>query len=305
VHVGLLCNFRLPVPRYGGTERVIVWLARGLQALGHEVTVVAARGTKLPDTRVIHLDIHPKQALPTNAEDRLPPDVDVTHYHTPVYNPPRRPYIETQHGNAPDRPAGPRTVYVSRDHALRHGGATFVHNGLDPAEYGFDTEKDDYLLFLGRLHRVKGYREAMAIAHRRRERLVVAGGWRLVWRPGVRYVGRVGGERKRRLLARARALVAPVQWDEPFGLTIIEALVSGTPVVGTPRGALPEIITDEVGELHTSIDALAASLDRVANWAPDACRARVLEHFTHLSMTRAYLEQYAHVIEHGRLLPNV
>lgn len=305
MHVCLLCNFRLPVPRYGGTERVVVWLARGLRALGHEVTVVAARGTTLPGMRVVPLDVHRKQPLPSNVEDLLPPDVDILHYHIPMPRAPRRPYLETQHFNAVERPASPRTVYLSRDHALRHGGTTYVYNGLDPTDYRLDDEKGDYLLFLGRLHHVKGYRVAMTIAHRRRERLLVAGGWRLVWRPGVRYVGRVGGERKARLLSRARVLLAPIQWDEPFGLTVIEALVSGTPVVGTPRGALPEIVTEEVGALHTSVDEQAASVDRVEGLSPEACRARVLEHFTHLTMTRAYLEQYAHVIAHGRLRANI
>jgi len=305
MHVGLVCNFRLPVTRYGCTERVVVWLARGLGALGHDVTVVAGRGTKLPGVRVVEVDVHPKRPPPPDVEDRLPPDVDVIHFHTFVPHPPRRPYLETQHVNAPDRAGGPRMVYVSRDHARRHGGSAFVHNGLDPSEYRYETAKSDYLLFLGRLHAVKGYREAMRIAHQRRERLLVAGGWRLVWRPGVRYLGRVGGDRKAELLARARALLAPVQWDEPFGLTAIEALASGTPVVAMARGALPEIVTDEVGALASSVDELSRTLDRASAWSPAACRNRVLEHFTHLHMARAYLDQYANVIETGEVKRNL
>lgn len=305
MHVGLVSNFRLPVTRYGGTERVVVWLARGLVALGHEVTVAAARGTRLPGLRVVELDVHPKQPPPPDLERLLPADVDVIHFHTVAAHAPRRPFLETEHVNAPDRTGGARTVYLSRDHARRHGGRAFVHNGLDPGEYRYESVKDDYILFLGRLHGVKGYREAMQIAHRRRERLVVAGGWRLVWRPGVRYVGRVGGNRKAKLLAGAKALLAPVRWEEPFGLTAIEALVSGTPVVAMARGALPEIVTDEVGALGHSVDELACALDRLADWTPEACRRRVLEHFTHTHMARAYLEQYVSVIERGEVARNL
>ncbi len=101
---------------------------------------------------------------------------------------------------------------------------------------GFRREKDDYDLFLGRLHRAKGYRLAVEGAKRTRRRLLVAGGWRPSLSRWVRYIGKVGGDRKAALLAGARVLWMPAQWEEPCGNTILEALVSGTPVLGTRRG---------------------------------------------------------------------
>ena len=99
------------------------------------------------------------------------------------------------------------------------GGEAFVYNGLDPAEFTFRRDKADYDLFLGRLHRVKGYRWAIAGARRARRRLVLAGGWRPSLRPSIRYVGQVGGTRKAELLAGARCLWMPALWNEPFGIT--------------------------------------------------------------------------------------
>jgi glycosyltransferase involved in cell wall biosynthesis len=93
----------------------------------------------------------------------------------------------------------------------------------------------------------------------------------------------------------------PVQWDEPFGLTAIEAMFSGTPVLGTPRGALPEIITPDVGGLATSLDELVALRRRLSEWSPAAARARADRYFTHGRMARDYLRMYEHFLAHGSL----
>lgn len=285
---------------------MVAWLARALVALGHDVTLVSARGSRIPGVRQIDVDPRWAESREFAVESLLSGMIDLVHYFMPAHQPPERPYVETVGTNLRhDQPPRRHVIYVSRDHARRHGGRTFVYNGIDPAEYRYREAKDNYLLFLGRLHRVKGYREAMEIAWRRRERLVVAGGWRLAWRPGVRYVGKVGGDRKARLLAGARALLAPIRWDEPFGLVVLEALVSGTPVLGTPRGAFPELVSPEVGALAETVDDLVAALDRVHEWSPERCRAHVLERFTHLHMARAYLAQYRHLLEHGELRPCV
>jgi glycosyltransferase involved in cell wall biosynthesis len=108
----------------------------------------------------------------------------------------------------------------------------------------------------------------------------------------VKYVGEVDGRRKAVLLARARALWMPALWDEPFGLTTIEALFSGTPVLGTRRGALPEILTDAVGAMADTLDALLAAAETIGTRRPDACRARAEAYFTHLKMAEGYVRLY-------------
>jgi len=190
-------------------------------------------------------------------------------------------------------------VALSADHARRSGAWAWVHNGLDPSEYRFRSRKDPYDLFLGRLHSAKGWQWAVKGARRAGKRLVLAGGWRPVFRRGIRMVGRVAGERKAELLAGAECLWMPARWEEPFGLTLIEALVSGTPVLGTRRGALPEIVTPGTGALGDSLDELVSLRPGVASLDPEVCRARVLEHFTHRRMAEAYLGLYRQLLTRG------
>jgi glycosyltransferase involved in cell wall biosynthesis len=302
VHVALYFNGRLPVRTYGGTQRVVLWLAQGLAELGHTVSLLAPRGSSSAHARVIPLD---PAAIRTPGFDLtrfLPAGADLIHLHAPVARAPGAPHLFTWHGNARPGEALPaHVVFLSADHAHRHGRAAFVYNGLDPAGCRFRAAKAEYDLFLGRLHRAKGVDWAIEGARRTRRRLVIAGGWRPSWRKGIRYVGQVGDERKAELLAGAACLWMPAQWDEPFGLTLIEALASGTPVLGTRRGALPEIVSVDVGALGDSVDelvALRASCDRLD---PAACRARVGRFFTHRTMAAEYLRAYQALLSSGSL----
>ena len=126
---------------------------------------------------------------------------------------------------------------MSENHARRHGGRAWVHNGLDPADFRFRREKDDYDLFLGRLQRAKGYRWAVEGERRTRRRLLLAGGWRPSLSRYVRYVGRVGGERKTDVACGARVLWMPALWEEPCSNAILEALVSGALRCSAPAAA--------------------------------------------------------------------
>ena len=302
MRIALLYHGVLPVERYGGTERVVVWLARGLAELGHEVVLIAGPGSKVPEARLVPVDPQRAEHAGFDVRPHLPKGVEVLHAHRPL-EPIEVPTLWTMHGNArPGRhyPTG-NMVCLSAHHAQRHGTRAFVYNGLDPADYRFAAVKGDFDLFLGRLHSQKGWRWAVEGARRAGRRLVVAGGWRPTLRPELRFVGTVGGWQKSDLLAEAACLWMPALWDEPFGLTQIEALVSGTPVLGTRQGALPEIVSPDVGALGESLDHLVAlrpSLDRVA---PEACRARVLAHFSHRVMAEEYERFYRQLISTGTL----
>ena len=147
-----------------------------------------------------------------------------------------------------------------------------MYNGLDPADFIFRPRKEQWDLFLGKLHSDRGYHWAIEAAKRTGRRLIVAGGWRPSFTGVIKYVGEVGGKRKAVLLARARSLWMPAQWDEPFGLPTIEALFSGTPVLGTKRGALPEILTPEVGAICATLDEMIAAASNIQTRDPRACR---------------------------------
>jgi glycosyltransferase involved in cell wall biosynthesis len=297
MHIALYTHSLLPVRGYGGTQRVVVWLARGLAELGHQVTLIAPSGSRVPEATVIQLDPAETRRPGFDLTSRVPESVDLLHAHASLVTSPRRPHIFTLHGNLrPGRVATPNTIFVSADHARRHGGTAFVYNGVDPSEFLFRAEKADYDVFLGRLHSVKGYRWAIEGCKRAGKRLVIGGGWRLSLRRGLRYVGTVDGRRKAELLAGAACLWMPALWDEPFGLTLVEALMSGTPVLGTRRGALPEIVSREVGALGDTLDDLVRLRASIEHCDPEACRSRAERCFSHTSMAQEYVRMYQHYL---------
>jgi glycosyltransferase involved in cell wall biosynthesis len=290
MHIGLFFPARLPVPRYGGAERVVVNLARGLAARGHQVTLLAGAGSMVPGATLVQLPLPDAAGATFSIAPYLPRGCDVLVANIPLHRPPTAvPSVEVLHGNLrPGTPPRPNTIFVSADHARRHGGATWVHNGVDPAELTFQPRKQKFDLFLGRLHAVKGYHWAIAGTRRLGRPLRIAGAWRPSLDPRVRFLGQVGGVRKARLLAEARLLWMPALWDEPFGMTLVEAMGSGTPVLGTRRGALPEVITPDVGRLGTTLDELIALAPECATLDPEAGRRRFEKHFTHHAMAAEY-----------------
>ncbi len=298
MHIAHLSAWRIPVERYGGSQRVVYWQAKAQAQLGHRVSLLAPPGSYCPGVDVI--------AVPSGAAyaDFIPSDAQVAHLHGVGSAGVRLPHLITTQGNSPAEMAYlPNKVYVSRDHAQRAGSKAFVYNGVDPDEYVYRERKEDYVLFLSKASRpVKGVDVALRLARRMGFRLLVAGGTRFGLRKGgglwdslradVHFCGEVGGRRKAELLAGARALLFPIRWEEPFGIVVAEALISGTPVVTTPRGAMPELITPEVGFLCRDEREMEDALRRVDGISPEACRHRALEQFTSTVCTRKYLRYY-------------
>ena len=236
---------------------MVVALVRGLAELGHEVTLLAPPGTRVPEARLIPVDAARLRDPALDLTPHLPAGSEILHSFFPLRKPPALPWVWTLEGTTrPGVVRPPNTIYVSADHAARHGSTSFVYNGLDPADFAFRANKGDYDLFLGRLHQSKGYQWAIAGAKVSERKLVVAGGWRPSLSRWIRFVGTVGGAAKAEWLAGARLLWMPALWDEPFGLTLIEALLSGTPVLGTRRGALPEVLSEDVAEFGDTVEEL-------------------------------------------------
>jgi glycosyltransferase involved in cell wall biosynthesis len=316
MHIVHVSRWKLPVQAYGGVPRVVYWLAQAQVRQGDRVTILGPAGTSCPGATCIPVGV------PRGEPDYspyigplLPADADVVHFHHRPSQPPALPWVLTSHGNSPDELTPlPNKIFVSRNHAERAGSTRFVHNGLDPAEFRFRDCKDDYILFLSKVSRPsKGVDVALQLARDLGFRLVVAGGTRFglrktggLWnslRAGVHFIGEVDGERKADVLAGARALLFPIRWDEPFGLVVTEALVSGTPVITTPRGSMPELITPEVGFLCDSYAALADAIGRIGEIQPEACRRRVLDHFTNVQSAQAYRRYYEAEIAAWRRSP--
>ena len=304
MHVVVASHHRLPVEGYGGPQRVVVALVRALAALGHRITLVAQPGTKVAEAAKT-VEVAPRLLKDSNVDLKkfLPDNADILHAHFPLKQGPKGlPFVQTLHSNwKPNTPLPPNTIFLSRDHAARHGSTAFVYNGLDPAEYIYRRRKEQWDLFLGKLHSDRGYQWAVDAAKRTGRPLIIAGGWRPSFTGGIKYVGEVGGKRKAVLLARARCLWMPAQWDEPFGLPTIESLFSGTPVLGTKRGALPEILTPDVGAIASSLDEMIKAAQTIGTRSPEACRARAERHFTHLRMAEGYVRMYEGMTKSGTL----
>jgi len=299
--IGLYFHRRLPVRGYGGTERVVMWLAGALARLGHRPVLLTPPGT---DPGVAEAAPLPRRAIRRAARDEnfaldtcLPTGLDVLHFFSEVRAHTALPRLTTIEGNGSPGSYGAEHVFVSGDHMRRMRGTRFVYNGIDPEEFDFRADKGDYLLFLARAsRRVKGVDRAVRIARRTGQRLIIAGGRRFFPSPRIRSVGTVDGLRKRRLLSEARALLFPIRWEEPFGLSVTEALASGTPVLASRRGAMPEIVTPDVGFLCDSDDAFCRALGELDGIDPAACRARVERHFSARVMAEAYLALYQSAI---------
>lgn len=297
MHVALYFYDRLPVYDYGGTQRAVVNLARGLAELGHRVSLIAGQGSRVPEAELIPIDVKVARRPGFDIAPHLPGGLDLLMAFAPIRVPPPVPWIRRLAGNWKPGMVGPaNTLYVSADHARRHGGKAFVYNGVDPREYPFRPLKADHDLFLGRLHRVKGYHWAMQGARRARRRLIVAGGWRPSLSRYVRAVGKVGGERRMELLAGARCLWMPALWDEPCANVLLEAMMTGTPILGTRRGCLPELVSPEVGCLGDTVEELVRLADGIERIDPAVCRARAERWFSHTRMAEEYVRMYQHYL---------
>jgi glycosyltransferase involved in cell wall biosynthesis len=302
MRVTLVHHTRLPVRGYGGTERVVVSLARGLAQLGHEVTLIAPVGTRVPEATLVPVPPSRFGDPSFDLTPLLPAGCDIVHAFYPPRMPPNAAWLWTLEGSTPagvTRP--PNTIYVSANHAEKHGSRSFVYNGLDPAEYRFRAAKDEFDLFIGRLHSSKGWQVAVEGAKAADRRLIVAGGWRPSLSSLVHFAGEVAGLEKAELLSGARILWMPAQWDEPFGLTLIEALWSGTPVLGTRRGSLPEVLSPEVAEFGETVEELVERLPEMAAKDPVVCRARAEKYFSHVVMAEEYVRFYRTFLSEGIL----
>jgi glycosyltransferase involved in cell wall biosynthesis len=309
MRIGLWFHATVPVRRYGGTQRVVVWLADALAELGHEPVLLTPPGSRSRTAEVVALPkrvVRRAESEPAFELDaHLPPGLDILHFHSVVAARTAVPRLTTIHGNGEPGSFGPDAVFVSRDHMERMGGSRYVLHGLPPDACTYRERKRDWLLFLAKVRwKVKGVDRAERVARAAGVPLVIAGGWRLhPFDRSIRSVGMVGGERKRELLADARALLFPVRWEEPFGLAVIEALASGTPVLASQRGSLPELVSPETGFLCDSEEAFVEAVAELDRIEPAACRARVEARFTARRMAEDYLRLYREAAGSGRRSP--
>ena len=338
MHVALTADPMIPVPpvHYGGIERIVDMLARGLDARGHRVTLYAHRDSDTAGRLVPYRGErpgHPVDVVRNTASiARLlakPPDMVhsfgrlatllpllptsvpkvMSYQREPTLRQVRRAVRLARRGTMSFTGCAEHIAAKMRPYAP----STAIFNGVPLDTFAFrDGVADDApLVFLGRIERIKGTHTAIDISEQSGRRLVIAGNIsdqayfddfvqpRLSDR--VVYVGPVDDGQKNDLLGRALAFLMPIEWEEPFGIVMAEALACGTPVVGTPRGSVPEVVMEGVtGFVRESVGALAEAVGRVPELDRAACRADCEARFSDRAVVDAYEALYRERIAAAR-----
>jgi glycosyltransferase involved in cell wall biosynthesis len=329
----------VPPDGYGGTELVLDTLCRGLAGDGHDVLLYATgdsacEGVELRWTYDEHLgvaNVNPSDEL-RHVMDAYEAaqewGADVVHDHTmtgPVWSQVHTnlPVVTTNHGpfDEPLHSIYRRITSTVPVIAISHHQAStargipihrVIHHGLDTAALDVGRGEGGYALFLGRMNETKGVHRAIDVARAAHVPLKIAAKMR---EPGeieyyrnrvepllggdVEYVGEVGPADKYALLRDAVCLLNPIAWPEPFGMVMIEALACGTPVVGTPCGAAPEIVHDGVtGFLRSGPQGLVDAIGQLGALDRADCRAAVDARFSMARMASDHLAAYNALLEH-------
>jgi len=325
---------------YGGTERVVSYLTEELVRLGHEVTLFASGDSQTsaklePGCRsALRLDSGCEDPLVHHLImlDRVrqrAEEFDILHFHTdylhfPFFAPYWHKTVTTLHGrlDLADLPAMMREysmmplVSISDAQRAPMAWANWfgtVQHGLRPELYRIGQGSGDYLAFLGRISPEKRPERAIEIARRAGMPLQIAAKVDRVDReyfetkiepmlkdPLIEFIGEIGDTEKNVFLGDATALLFPIDWPEPFGMVLIEAMAAGTPVIAFGRGSVPEIIEDGLtGFIVDDVDAAAASVPVAANLDRRAIRRRFESRFTAERMARDYLTYYQLLLNGG------
>ena len=330
--------WRVPPRHYGPWEQVVWLLTEGLVERGIDVTLFATADSQTrarlvavcprPYEEDPTLDVKVWECLHISEVFERAEAFDFIHNHFDflplTYSGlVRTPVVTTIHGFSSERilpvyrKYNGRTYYVAISHADRHPDLDYVatiYHGLDLKAFTLRTEPGHYLLFFGRIHPDKGTREAIEVALQSGMPLKIAGiiqdraYFELEVAPfidGVRvqYLGPVGPAERDALLGGAYALLHLINFDEPFGLSVVEAMACGTPVIARPRGSIPEIIRDGLtGMLVQTISEAVAVLPRLAQLDRAKIRAYVEARFSQERMVEDYVRVYEKVLAQHRAL---
>jgi glycosyltransferase involved in cell wall biosynthesis len=337
MRVALIAPPFIPVPpvEYGGTELFIADLACGLQYLGVDVTVYTnGESTVQAKTRWLF----EKSQWPIKSDDDAQlKDIDHTtwsirdaseacdilHLNSALGLSCSRlsqlPFVYTMHhptnrhlSAAYARLPEVHYVCISKDQCKRENlpNLDVIHHGIDLSKYRLQTEKQQYLSFIGRIAPIKGTHLAIEIAKRAGIPLKIAGEVQPMYRDYfeakvkpqidgkfVEYIGRADLAAKNELLGNSLAMLFPIKWDEPFGLVMVEAMACGTPVLALRAGSVPEIVKDGIsGYVSRNIDSLVRRI-REMNIPPHSVRRYVEENFSQERMARDYCALYSRILD--------
>jgi glycosyltransferase involved in cell wall biosynthesis len=339
MHIAMLSPiaWRTPPRHYGPWENVASLLTEGLVTRGHAVTLYATADSQTsgklhavcPRGYEEDRSLIPKvwECLHISELFESADEYDIIHNHFD-YLPltysglTNTPVVTTIHGfSSPGilpvyKKYNGKTFYVAISDANRAPELDYiktVHHGIDLAKFDFQPDPNDYLLFFGRMHPDKGVREAVEIAKACDKKLILAG---IVQdqdyfenyvaphlnKDRITYIGSVGPAERNRLLGRAYAMLHPIAFDEPFGLSVIESMACGTPVIAFDRGSMPELIQgDKSGFLVNTVTEALEAVTRIDEIDRAYCRRHVEKHFSVERMIREYTHVYETILQDHQL----
>jgi len=328
--------WRTPPRHYGPWESVVSLLTEGLLAKGVDVTLFATADSETKGK--LHAVCKTGYAEDEHAKPKVleclhiselfehADEFDIIHNHfdflpltysglvsTPV--------VTTIHGFSSPRILPAYEKYNGKVHYVAISEAdkstkldyiATIHHGIDFGEFTFNDSPEDYLLFFGRIHPDKGAKEAIEIAKGAGRKLIMAGiiqdedYYEREVEPhldgdNITYVGSVGPVERDNLLRKAHALLHPIGFDEPFGLSVVEAMACGTPVIAFNRGSMPELIQSGVnGYLVKTVEEAIDAVIKSTEISRLACRRSVEKNFSTERMVDDYLEIYARILDQAK-----
>lgn len=324
--------WRTPPRHYGPWEQVASNVAEGLTNLGIEITLFATGDSitagkldavidtgyeedRTQDAKVVEC-LHIGNLMEKAG------DFDIIHNHFDflplTYSKLiKTPMVTTIHGFSSSRiipvykKYNSNSSYISISNSDRSPELEYVatvYNGLKTSDFVFQNEPDDYLLFLGRIHPDKGTAEAIEIAKKSKRRLIIAGiiqdqayfDEKVALHLGkeISFVGHVGPEQRNELLGKAAALLHPIRFHEPFGLSVAEAMLCGTPVVAFDKGSMAELIfPGKTGYLVPAVDEAVEALQQLGSIRRMDCHQRAKSQFSQEKMVQDYLKAYRLIID--------
>lgn len=334
----------VPPAGYGGTERIVHYLTEELVRLGHEVTLFASgdshTSARLRPCCPRALRPNSEDALAQHLVmlERVFEEIenfDIVHFHCDYLHYPlsrryHEPNVTTLHGRldipdlVPLYQEYPEMPVISISDSQRRplpwlNWQATVYHGMPTERFQPLERHEGYLAFLGRVSPEKGLHDAIAIAEAAGLELRIAAkidridqayyeavARPLLGKPCVNFVGEIGDEGKNAFLGNAMALLFPIQWEEPFGMVMMEAMACGTPVIAYPRGSVPEVLDDGVtGFLVDGVEAAIEALARVESFDRRRCRQTFEQRFSSARMAQDYLSCYERLLARPGMLKRV
>ena len=335
MHIAMLAPiaWRTPPRHYGPWESVASLLTEGLVSCGHDVTLFATGDSQTSGTlhAVCPRGYEEDRSMIPKVWECL--HISELFEHADVYDIIHNnfdflpltytgltttPLVTTIHGfSSPGilpvyKKYNSKVFYVSISDADQSPELDYIktiHHGIDIKQFDFQPAPDHALLFFGRIHNDKGARQAIEIARACNKKLIMAGIIQdqayyeryvapYIDNDKVIYVGSVGPVERNRLLGKACALLHPIQFDEPFGLSVIESMACGTPVIAFDRGSMPELIENgKNGFLVNNVNEAIETVARIKEIDRATCRGHVERHFTVDRMVDKYIKVYEMILQ--------